>query len=156
MTDQMDQAMNDFIDHMHVFRYPQTVVCDTVTASLIDLNEWRRREILPKEGYEKRGRIIYTGAMLLRAGFLAELAPIIGPSEASRFADMFLSSVPFDLTGIKGKVAVFQPRRGEHFSIIWTDASDTLEPFNHAKIVFPIGLLIKQWMVGAELRMQNA
>lgn len=156
MTDQMDQAMNDFIDHMDIFRYPQTVVCDTVNAALIDLNEWRRREILPKDGYEKRGRIIYTGAMLLRAGFLAELAPIVGPSEASRFADMFLSSVPFDLNKIKGKVAVFEPRRGEYFSVYLADLSDTLEPIGHAKIVFPIGRLVPQWMIGAELRMQDA
>lgn len=156
MTQNADKMMKDFIEQMHHFRYPQTVVCDTVGAALSDLNEWRRREILPADGYEKKGRVIYTGAMLLRAGILAELAPIIGPTEAGRFADVFLSSLPFDMDGIKGKVAVFTPRRGEFFDIILVDMSEALEGDFHAKIVFPIGRLFTQWMVGAERRLPRA
>lgn len=155
MDIEAQELLDDFLFHMDSFRYPQTVVCDTVVASLSDLNEWRRRGILPESGYKKQGRIIYTGAMLMRAGFLAELAPIIGPSDANHFADIFLSSRPFDLTGINGKVVLFGPRRFERFDLMLVNAGEGMEPIGRAKIVFPIGRLIPQWMVGAELRMMH-
>lgn len=155
MEAQAKEHLDDFLFHMDTFRYPQTVVCDTVAASLSDLNEWRRRGILTEDGYTKKGRIIYTGAMLLRAGFLSELAPIIGPSDASKFADVFLSKRPFDLDETSGKFAVFGPRRFERFDLILADVDEGIDGVGHAKILFPIGRLIPQWMVGAELRLQH-
>lgn len=157
----MQRDASDYIktfeENMGVFRYPQTVVCDTVDAALTDLNEWRRRGILPKEGYVKRGRIMYTGQMLLRAGFLAELAPILGPTQASYVADLFLFESPFDAEKFTGKTAVISlfPFTRDHSGIRLVDENEPLRGIQEASVLFQIGGRVRRWMVGAELRLED-
>lgn len=148
MTNEQENHVVQFLETFNDYRYSQAIVCYTVNASVFDVNEWRRRKIIPVEGFEKRGRIFYDGETLLRIGILAEIAPFCGPTFANEIADYFLT---FDLTTIDDKVVVWDSKESTESTTL--DGSEELKVIRHGSLVFPAGRLIKQWMVGAELRL---
>jgi len=147
------------------FRYPGPVVCELLNTPQQEMHDWRRRGYIPADGFEKRGRIQYTGVQVLRMGVIAQLAPIIGPAKASKIADYCFIARPFDWSALEGKALLYDPRLADEafaewagtnpLGIRWADETEQIGTLNRATVGLPLGHLVRQWMVGAELRMQQ-
>ena len=160
--------IGEFFDDLDRFIYPQPLVCDTVNVSRLDLDAWRKRGLLLGEGWEKDGRVMHTGRSALWCGVMAELAPIIGPTEASRHAETLLMHSPLDRR--EGMVATINPRlprwKGDEAPEGWETVrqlalipekqfADQPIPL-HALVVFPVGHLFQWWALGMRTHVDAA
>jgi len=153
-----------FEDNLDTFRYPGPVVCELLSTPQTEMHDWRRRGYIPADGYVKRGRIQYKGVQVLRMGVIAELAPFVGPARASKIADECFIARPFDWRKVPVKALIYDPHSTGEAVAEWTgcsplgvalvDEAETFGTFTRAKVVLPLGHLVRQWMLGAELRMQ--
>ncbi len=153
-----------FDAYLDAHRYPGSVVCETVNASQADTTQWRLKGLIPTDGYVKRGRLYYTGVQVLRMGVIAELAPIIGPAKASKIADHYFTNRKPDWRAFDGKALLYNPNTagqafaewagGSPLGISLRDEAQSFGVLNSATVVLPLGRLVRQWMIGAELRLQ--
>ena len=153
-----------FEDNLDTFRYPGPVVCETVNVPQADTTQWRLKGFIPAHGYVKRGYIHYKGVQVLRMGVIVQLSPFVGPAKAGKIADECFVARPFDWRALEGKALIHDPRLASEAVAEWTggsplgvalvDEAETFGILNNAAAVLPLGRLVRQWMRGAELRMQ--
>jgi len=76
------EAIADFLKTTDTLAYPQPLVAEAIKAKQTDLNKWRSRGLMI--GWEKETtNVEYTGRGLIAAGWMNELAFVIGPARAS-------------------------------------------------------------------------
>ncbi|QEW18990.1 hypothetical protein LA6_001169 [Marinibacterium anthonyi] len=181
MGEQYREELYSFFGHLDDYAFAQPLVADTIGASQLELNDMRRAELLT-EGWHKNGRVHYTGRGLLLAGVMMELAWLMRPREAAAHAQAFTNWFDQCAKGLEEnwdarichipqpvleKNSENLPRLIEQGTreenplgrrIIFSYEADYRQhPLpNHAVVVLPVGKLVRQWAIGAVLRLREA
>ncbi|MDM8167142.1 hypothetical protein [Roseovarius sp.] len=169
MTPEVKKWVRDFLDDDQSYKYPQPVVAEAINEKQTSLNTWRKDGVLWGGGWEKNGRLMYTGSGVIAAGMMTEFAWHFGPKKAAELVSgrinwimdlkedtelRFLDEVAFSTrTGlIRVRTSV-----GDHSSVREYDDTDGFLSHSTLRevaerdmkqgsiVIFPLGALVAKW-----------
>lgn len=166
MTPQGREALERLMANLNMLAYPQPIVARAIGASMDDINTWRSRRYLGLGGYESQNRrVTYTGAGVIEAGLMSELAWLYGPVTASqiigehinfithldqdqdfKFLDYAITSARDDRAEVNGKVVEFT-----HLGGSLQHLKDDQGFQSHSMKICPVGSLILQWAISLQM-----
>lgn len=169
MKPEVKQWIRDFLESTGEYRYPQPVVAEAINEKQTSLNTWRKDKVLWGDGWEKDGRIMYTGTGVIAAGMMAEFSWHFGPKKAAGLVSERINWIMAlrDDTELNFlNEVVYSPRVGPSSVTVSVGNTKTVHEYDGSEafllsstlddiaardmrqgsvVVFPIGALVAKW-----------